>query len=474
MERGVCLYKRCFTVFEKDNKKDTVSLPVNLNPGAVLISNVSLGNTNSEIISVKVDSETNASYGYGYGYGYVESGYGYDYGYSLGYGYGYSYPSDTAIVYDISWKAHETGTYKVSLIVTVVDSNGNEKNFTTQHTINIQQVETTQTSPAVPLPFANLKASPSTIERTVNAGDTIEVTLTLSNTGNEELRNVRVSSSGEISSWITFDKTAITRIAPGNSVNIVATIAVPADVSQGKYTGDIEITSDNAQTKHVPVTIIVVSGAQKPTAPTIEETVYKTVKRFVPNTTIQIELPKDKVEEVDVVSIAAKLPREVEAKVVVSKVVSLPNFIPKPKVRDIYKVVNITFEDYTTGSKLEPSAYIEFRISKNWLNEKGYRPEDVVLMKYDNEWKELPTTVVNGDANYYYYKAKTGEFSIFAISVKPANITTTPTHEENVSVTQERGLSIWVKVTIIAIVLVFAIGLIAVFVKKTKKAKKKR
>ena len=111
----------------------------------------------------------------------------------------------------------------------------------------------------------------------------------------------------------------------------------------------------------------------------------------------------------------------------VSKLKSLPSEVPKPPAKDVYEILDIAFSKYGTGIKVEPSGYIEFKVSKNWIEKKGYDPAEIVLMEYHNGWKELKTKITGEDTNYYYYRARTGSFSIFAIAVKATTPVVTPT-----------------------------------------------
>lgn len=396
-------------VVEKNGKKDIIFLPVNLTPNSVVVGSKSLVNTNSEIISIKVNPETNATYGYNYGYAYIENGTGYGYGSRYGYGYA---SSNAVIVYDISWKPSETGTYNFEFKVMVSDDSGNTKEFTASHTITVNPVST--------VGYANLEVSPTSISKEITAGNSVNVTITVSNTGNEELRNVNYYVTGDTANWVSFTPANISSIPAYGSSDITAIISIPSTTPQGEYNGNIKFTSENGGTEEIPVTIKVLP-APVPTTPPVTpgKEIYSEVKTFLPNTKVEIKLPAQKEEETGIVRISAKLPKEMKVNVIISKLPMLPSYIPKPKVKEIYKVVDITFTEYETNITVEPSAYIEFKVSKNWINEKGYKPEDIVVMKYDKEWKELPTQLIGKDENYYYYKTQTGNFSIFAIAVKP-------------------------------------------------------
>ena len=145
----------------KDSLRDTVNIPVNLTSGIVVVNSQTLSSTNSQLVNITVNTTTNATYGYGFGYGY-NTGSSYDTkGWAYGYGYGYGYgnysgnvgynmtgsPYNAIIAYDINWKPLSSGTYTFTLIVTVKDRSGSNKEFSSQHTISIEsQQETTSSS----------------------------------------------------------------------------------------------------------------------------------------------------------------------------------------------------------------------------------------------------------------------------------------------------------------------------------------
>lgn len=69
------------------------------------------------------------------------------------------------------------------------------------------------------------------------------------------------------------------------------------------------------------------------------------------------------------------------------------------------------------------SADITFKVAKSWLTENGLIEDDVVLMAYDNGWKELETTKLSSDANYVYYKATASGLGYLATTTKTAATT---------------------------------------------------
>jgi methanogen extracellular protein (TIGR04279 family)/PGF-pre-PGF domain-containing protein len=167
--------------------------------------------------------------------------------------------------------------------------------------------------------------------------------------------------------------------------------------------------------------------ALPPVAPAPVEATYSEAKTVYPNVEEKVQLPPTKAEATGVLAVVFKVRESMMLEIHVSKLKSLPSNVPKPPAKDVYGYIDITFRKYGTTIEVEPSGYIEFKVSKSWVTEKGYDPENIVLMKYHNGWKELKTELTNEDENYYYYKAETGSFSIFAIAVKPIKPTPTVT-----------------------------------------------
>ena len=63
-----------------------------------------------------------------------------------------------------------------------------------------------------------------------------------------------------------------------------------------------------------------------------------------------------------------------------------------------------------------------FEVPKSWLEEKGYLTESIMLNTFENDnWKELPTTMVDETNTTITYKAELKHFSYFAITGKKAS-----------------------------------------------------
>ena len=79
-----------------------------------------------------------------------------------------------------------------------------------------------------------------------------------------------------------------------------------------------------------------------------------------------------------------------------------------------YKYFEI--ETFKISSEDLNMANLEFKVSKEWINENEIAPSSITLYRYDGGWNRLKTVIVNDDSEYYYYEAETDNFSIFAIS----------------------------------------------------------
>jgi hypothetical protein len=87
-----------------------------------------------------------------------------------------------------------------------------------------------------------------------------------------------------------------------------------------------------------------------------------------------------------------------------------PDEVPKPKGL-VYKYIELSIP-------LPENVEVEFRVPRAWLEKNSIAPESVELMRYDNQWIELPTTRLREDNSFVYYKALVQGSSTFAISAK--------------------------------------------------------
>lgn len=82
----------------------------------------------------------------------------------------------------------------------------------------------------------------------------------------------------------------------------------------------------------------------------------------------------------------------------------------------VYRNVNIWVGNAAFGINNMKDPVIGFKVSKEWLSDKGIDASSIFLFHYDDGWKQLETAQTGEDASYYYYEAKATGFSHFAIS----------------------------------------------------------
>ena len=81
---------------------------------------------------------------------------------------------------------------------------------------------------------------------------------------------------------------------------------------------------------------------------------------------------------------------------------------------EIYQYIELTL--YHTTDESVAKAYIYFTVSRKWLEEYGFAPEDVSMYRYhDGEWQLLSTDMTGEDATNYYFTATSSGYSVFAI-----------------------------------------------------------
>ena len=132
---------------------------------------------------------------------------------------------------------------------------------------------------------------------------------------------------------------------------------------------------------------------------------------MIPGEKEKIELPGDVVSELSLLSL------EIKAKKNAVKI----ELTKAEETEPVYGRVLRTFNLEVSGAE---EVKIEFRVNKS------VDRDSVVLMKYNGHWIALPTEFVREDENYYYYAARTSNFSTFAIVAKwnafPLNVTDEP------------------------------------------------
>ena len=70
------------------------------------------------------------------------------------------------------------------------------------------------------------------------------------------------------------------------------------------------------------------------------------------------------------------------------------------------------------------NATIRFRVNKSWVEQNIINISTIVLSRYNNEWNDLSTELLEENTTYYLFEAETPGFSVFAVKgeVKLAEI----------------------------------------------------
>ncbi|MBN1275385.1 PGF-pre-PGF domain-containing protein, partial [Candidatus Woesearchaeota archaeon] len=77
---------------------------------------------------------------------------------------------------------------------------------------------------------------------------------------------------------------------------------------------------------------------------------------------------------------------------------------------------------------MDGNARIAFKVSKEWMNEHGFSPGDVALLRYTDRWEELVTRMTGSDPDNLLFEAEVPGFSYFAIGEK-SSVTAAPAEE---------------------------------------------
>ncbi|HHI04195.1 MAG TPA: PGF-pre-PGF domain-containing protein, partial [Candidatus Woesearchaeota archaeon] len=174
---------------------------------------------------------------------------------------------------------------------------------------------------------------------------------------------------------------------------------------------------------------------------------------------------------------------------------SLPSgaSVPSSAKGSVYKYITITKTAMTDSDVSK--GIIKFKVRKEWLKDKGYGRDTIVLHRYyNNNWNKLETTRYSEDATYYYYSAESPGFSTFAITAEEAlvvtpsaeeqeeapeeeaeeNVTTEEPQEEAEEITLEEETETKSNTVLIValIAVIIILGLVGYFVKQKKQKKK--
>lgn len=77
--------------------------------------------------------------------------------------------------------------------------------------------------------------------------------------------------------------------------------------------------------------------------------------------------------------------------------------------------VHINKNIWTNSKKIKEVA-IKFRVEKDWIMSNGVNTEDIRLLRWEGDWKQLETKVLSSDDVYYYFESTSPGLSGFAIS----------------------------------------------------------
>jgi hypothetical protein len=140
------------------------------------------------------------------------------------------------------------------------------------------------------------------------------------------------------------------------------------------------------------------------------------------------------------------------------KIDSLEN-ISQPVVYDVYSYFSIEHDIENVNID---DGNIMFRVEKQWLKNKNLDNDNIILLRYEDSWRELPTYYQDSDAAYNYYRSDINALSIFAISAKQS----------------KEIKEIWLKIKsyvyVSLIVMMVALILIILLIKLTPKLKKEK
>jgi PGF-pre-PGF domain-containing protein len=213
--------------------------------------------------------------------------------------------------------------------------------------------------------------------------------------------------------------------------NVIKVFAVDIYNNTGSNTSVVFVnvtpTTTPTPTTQTERTTVVSGGGSLTVLEYTPTLLYKIVKTL-PSGIHEIKPSESITSTTGVTAIVVKLKRDSTIQAIISK----PTDAKVELDYDVYRLFELEVSEYGKEiSKSIEEAYIHFRVEKRWLEEKGYSPDDIALMKFDGErWIRLQTEKVDESEGYVYYKAKVDSFSLFAIVSKKkmtSGVQTTPT-----------------------------------------------
>src|SRR3989344_4975323 len=142
--------------------------------------------------------------------------------------------------------------------------------------------------------------------------------------------------------------------------------------------------------------------------------------------------------------------------------------VPQPEVT-VYKFFEVNKNNF--GDAKVTKADITFTVADIWLTQNGVVKDDIKLLKYEEGWKELPTTYLKLQSGHHHYKAQAGGFSLFAIASNKAAeqpAAEAPTAEQPAAEapTAEQEKTSALPFVIVLVVLVVIVGIVYFVLKK--------
>lgn len=112
--------------------------------------------------------------------------------------------------------------------------------------------------------------------------------------------------------------------------------------------------------------------------------------------------------------------------------------ILNPPANEVYKYFHIQLENPDVASF--ETAIISFKVDKQWMQDKGANPGDIVMMHDVGIWEPLDTVYLQEQDSHYLYEAQTDSFSNFAVVFQQEGSATAEISEETDLEQIEEGL----------------------------------
>jgi PGF-pre-PGF domain-containing protein len=103
-------------------------------------------------------------------------------------------------------------------------------------------------------------------------------------------------------------------------------------------------------------------------------------------------------------------------KVLIENLDATSSLVDQQPPGKVYSNFNVWVGDNRFDGEGMTDTVIGFKVSKDWLTEKGVTSDSVALLHYTNAWQILETVQTEEDADYFYFEAQADGFSPFAIS----------------------------------------------------------